>query len=99
MGRDHRPIEIPQLIATPQRFGQQNAEQRCDDRDHALAGAGPEPVDRPPSLFGQQFMLTQAGNRYGLPAFYSLHAWVWKDNPDGMFSMYNPAASCEASTP
>ena len=53
----------------------------------------------PPSLFGQQFMLTQAGNRYGLPAFYSLHAWVWKDNPNGMFSMYNPAASCEAATP
>jgi hypothetical protein len=54
----------------------------------------------PPALFGQKFMLTDAGNRYGLPAFYSLHAWVWMDNPSGMFSMYNPAASCDAaSTP
>jgi hypothetical protein len=48
----------------------------------------------PPSLFGQTFMVTPAGNRYGLPAFYSLHAWVWKDNPDGMFAMWNPSASC-----
>ena len=48
----------------------------------------------PPSLFGQTFMVTPAGNRYGLPAFYSLHAWVWMDNPDGMFAMWNPAASC-----
>src|SRR6478735_4228633 len=31
----------------------------------------------PPKLFGHQFSLTPAGNRYGLPAFYSLHAWVW----------------------
>jgi hypothetical protein len=48
----------------------------------------------PPSLFNQQFMLTPADNRYGLPAFYSLHAWIWKDNPTGMFSMWNPNVSC-----
>jgi hypothetical protein len=60
------------------------------DADHGSA----------PTLFGQKFMVTDAGNRYGLPAFYSLHAWVWMDNPSGMFSMYNPAASCDApSTP
>ena len=50
----------------------------------------------PPSLFGQPFMLTPADNRYGLPAFYSLHAWIWKDNPTGMFSMWNPNVSCAA---
>ena len=49
------------------------------------------------TLFGQTFMLTGADNRYGLPAFYSLHAWVWKDNPSGMFSMWNPGASCDAA--
>jgi hypothetical protein len=48
----------------------------------------------PPSLFGEEFMLTPADNRYGLPAFYSLHAWIWKENPMGMFSMWNPSASC-----
>jgi hypothetical protein len=49
-----------------------------------------------PSLFGQDFMLTPAGNRYGLPAFYALHAWIWKANPSGMFSPYNPSVGCGA---
>jgi hypothetical protein len=51
----------------------------------------------PPSLYGEQFMRTSADNRYGLPAFYSLHAWIWKDNPTGMFSMWNPSVSCTPS--
>jgi hypothetical protein len=51
--------------------------------------------DAAPSLFGQEFMLTPEGNRYGLPAFYSLHDWAWKTNPDGEFAMWNPDVSCE----
>src|SRR5574338_655358 len=47
-----------------------------------------------PKLFGQQFMLTPDGNRFGLPAFYSLHAWIWNVNPDGMFAMWNPRVDC-----
>ena len=47
-----------------------------------------------PSLFGQTFALTPAGNRYGLPAFYSLHAWLFDHNPAGMFAMWNPAVTC-----
>ncbi|HEX6796215.1 MAG TPA: hypothetical protein VF116_00725 [Ktedonobacterales bacterium] len=49
-----------------------------------------------PMLFGQMFMLTTAPNRFGLPAFYSLHAWIWKHNPSGMFSMWNPQVTCNA---
>ena len=49
-----------------------------------------------PTLFGQQFMLTTAPNRFGLPAFYSLHAWIWKNNPSGTFSMWNPLVHCGA---
>jgi hypothetical protein len=48
----------------------------------------------PPTLFGQQFVLNPDDNRFGLPAFYSLHAWVWKDNPSGMFQSWNPAVHC-----
>ncbi|HEY3522859.1 MAG TPA: hypothetical protein VGK63_04085 [Candidatus Limnocylindrales bacterium] len=48
----------------------------------------------PPSLFGEEFHLTPAGNRYGLPAFYELHAWVWHPNPSGMFHEWNPTVSC-----
>jgi hypothetical protein len=49
---------------------------------------------RPPRLFGHMFMTTNAPNRYGLPAFYSLHAWVWKHNPAGTFAMWNPRVVC-----
>lgn len=48
----------------------------------------------PPALFGEQFHLTPAGNRYGLPAFYELHAWIWQPNPSGMFFEWNPRISC-----
>ena len=50
----------------------------------------------PPSLFGQEFMVTPDPNRFGLPAFYSLHAWIWKHNPAGTFAMWNPDVSCAA---
>jgi hypothetical protein len=48
----------------------------------------------PPALFGREFEPIAAGNRYGLPAFYELHAWVWKHNPRGMFDDWNPRVSC-----
>jgi hypothetical protein len=48
----------------------------------------------PPALFGRRFNLTPGGNRFGLPAFYSLHAWIWKANPAGTFAMWNPEVSC-----
>jgi hypothetical protein len=53
----------------------------------------------PPELFGQKFSLTAAGNRYGLPAFYSLHAWLWKNNPSGMFAPMNPNVHCDIPVP
>ena len=48
----------------------------------------------PPALFGHRFNFTPAGNRFGLPAYYSLHAWIWKHNPSGTFSMWNPQVHC-----
>lgn len=48
----------------------------------------------PPSLFGQEFTLVPEPNRYGLPPFYELHAWVWKHNPSGVFADFNPRVSC-----
>ena len=50
----------------------------------------------PPSLFGQQFNFTPAGNRFGLPPYYSLHAWIFKHNPAGTFAMWNPNVSCHS---
>jgi hypothetical protein len=48
----------------------------------------------PPSLFGQPFNETGAGNRYGLPAFYSLHAWIWDPNPTDLFFPWNSRVTC-----
>lgn len=28
---------------------------------------------------------------------YSLHVWIWKDNPNGMFTPFNPDVSCMGS--
>jgi hypothetical protein len=52
--------------------------------------------DAPPELLGQQFTLVQAGNRYGLPPFYELHAWAWEKNKTGDFADYNPRVVCRA---
>jgi hypothetical protein len=57
-------------------------------------GYGAQDTLAPPWLFGHEFNFTDAPNRYGLPPFYSLHAWVWKDNPGGTFAMWNPNVTC-----
>jgi hypothetical protein len=48
-----------------------------------------------PRLFGQDFELVLEGNRYGLPDFYELHAWIWRHNPAGMNEDWNPKVSCD----
>ena len=48
----------------------------------------------PPSLFGQEFQLTTSPNRYGLPPFYALHAWLFRGNPLGQLQPWNPRVDC-----
>ena len=48
----------------------------------------------PPRLFGQDFFTIPDGNRFGLAAFYELHAWLWKPNPSGFFNNWNPNVIC-----
>jgi len=52
----------------------------------------------PPVLMGQHFHYVGSPNRYGLPPFYELHVWAWKNNPSGMFVDWNPNVSCEDYT-
>jgi hypothetical protein len=47
-----------------------------------------------PELNGQLFHFFDAPNRFGLPPFYTLHVWAWKDNPLGTFTNWNPNVSC-----
>ena len=49
----------------------------------------------PASLEGHLFAFNGAPNRYGLPAFYELHVWAWKENPKGTFTDMNPNVSCD----
>ena len=49
----------------------------------------------PPALFGRTFDFTPSPNRYGLPPFYALHAWIWKPNPSGLLFAWSPNVSCD----
>jgi hypothetical protein len=49
----------------------------------------------PPQLMGQLFHFFDTPNRFGLPAFYTLHVWAWKENPEGAFVNWHPNVSCQ----
>lgn len=49
----------------------------------------------PPIFEGHLMNLNESPNRFGLPAFYELHVWAWRDNPLGAFVDWNPRVSCE----
>ena len=46
----------------------------------------------PPELFGQKFKQNDTFQLWGL------HAWVWKDNPSGIFADWNPEITCANAT-
>ena len=50
----------------------------------------------PPELMGQLLHLFESPNRFGLPNFYTLHVWAWKENPTGTFSNWHAKVSCDA---
>lgn len=51
-------------------------------------------VDTVPVLDGHLLHYVGAPNRYGIPAFYEIHVWAWRNNPDGAFADWNPRVSC-----
>lgn len=50
----------------------------------------------PPELMGQLFQFFESPNRFELPAFYTLHVWAWKENPNGAFVNWHPHVKCQA---
>jgi hypothetical protein len=50
----------------------------------------------PPTVEGQLLHFTETPNRFGLPAFYELHVWAWRENPLGTFADWNSRVSCDA---
>lgn len=63
----------------------------ADVWDKAHPGAA-----NPPQLGGQLFHYFESPNRFGLPAFYTLHVWAWKENPNGAFVNWHPNVSCQS---
>ncbi len=61
-----------------------------------IAGAWDATHSGPPELMGQFFHLFTSPNRFGLPAFYTLHVWAWKDNPKGTFVNWHSKVSCDS---
>ncbi|MGH9516913.1 MAG: hypothetical protein ACRD3P_14680 [Terriglobales bacterium] len=49
----------------------------------------------PPQLEGQDFQFVNAPNRFGIPSFFELHVWAWRDNPNGAFVDWNNDVTCE----
>ena len=51
--------------------------------------SNPPGVSEPPTVFGREMVIL-------VPAvgFYTLHAWVWRPNPTGMFAHWNPEVVC-----
>ena len=62
----------------------------ASDWDKAHPGQGA------PQLMGQLFHYFESPNRFDLPAFYTLHVWAWKENPNGAFVNWHPNVSCQA---
>jgi hypothetical protein len=58
--------------------------------------ADPSHEGRAPEILGQLFHQFDSPNRFGLPAFYTLHVWAWKENPAGTFSNWHAKVSCDA---
>ena len=51
-------------------------------------------INEVPVLDGHLLHYVGAPNRYGIPAFYEIHVWAWRNNPDGAFADWNPRVSC-----
>ena len=48
-----------------------------------------------PMLFGKNFDGPMPGHSPEMPEHYDFHAWIWKHNPSGIFSQFNPAINCQ----
>jgi len=76
---------------------QPNGKLRLIGADYlVLAAAWDATHSAPPELMGQLFHFFESPNRFGLPAFYTLHVWAWKENPTGAFVNWHSNVSCDA---
>ena len=63
-----------------------NGQRRLVGLEYVIPAAAWTSED-PPVLFGQELVL----NDFDL---WALHVWIWKNNPSGIFSDWNPTVNC-----
>jgi hypothetical protein len=54
------------------------------------------PPNSAPQVEGHLMVYVDGPNRYGLPPFFEMHVWAWRDNPQGPFVDWNDHVSCTA---
>jgi hypothetical protein len=52
------------------------------------------PPNAAPQVEGHLMLYIDAPNRYGLPAFFEMHVWAWRSNPQGPFVDWNDHVTC-----
>ena len=86
------PLKPEALVYEPQRNGGYKLV--------ALEWVRVGPVTNPaPTVFGIEMKHVGSGNRYGIEpdGFYERHYWLYRSNPLGTFSDWNPRVSCRGT--
>lgn len=55
----------------------------------------PNPAPPAVVLFGRPLDGPMDQHEPGQPPHYDLHVWIWKANPSGMFTPFNPNVTCQ----
>jgi len=82
-------VETPQLLLYEP---EQNGKLRLVAVEYIIPYSFHSRDAEPPVLFGQKFQQVDAFQLWGL------HAWVWQENPSGMFASWNPRVNCDNTT-
>jgi hypothetical protein len=85
------PLEPEALVYAPGK----NGKLKLAAVEHVVRG----PNSNPPGVFPPPIPTVLGMEMHILvpppgPAFYLMHAWVWKPNPAGMFADWNPEVIC-----
>jgi hypothetical protein len=78
----YQPTEDGELELGAVEYFQVDADQDLDTDD-----------DRP-SMFDMPFDGPMHGHNDQMPKHYDLHVWLYRDNPAGLFAMWNPDVQC-----
>lgn len=88
------PIKPEVLLYEPQkngRFRLVGVEYIAPFLPPEIEGGNPIQGDQP-SLFGQDFHDSPHVGEHGA---WTLHVWLWRNNPSGMFEDWNPKVNCD----